>query len=140
MGNTLWIESRGRPRAETQRDLSILGKLDRELDKLAMRLGVTTLSSFYDDSVLIESYAELAEEAAVKAESPVPKWFDSIKGLETIKALRDRLQNDFGEVNWRPEKSKQHWPQHLLDEMKFCQAVLEDAVAQEQQFRLLIVP
>jgi len=92
MGNTLWIESRGRPRAETQRDLSILGKLDRELDKLAMRLGVTTLSSFYDDSVLIESYAELAEEAAVKAESPVPKWFDSIKGLETIKALRDRLR------------------------------------------------
>jgi len=140
MGNTLWIESQGRPGVETHNDMSVLLRLDKPLDALADKLGVARLTTFYDYSPLNEAFDDLLDEDS-KTESPAgPVWFDSAKGLESVKALRLHLETDFASLNWSPSKSQTQWPQLLMDDLKFCQTVLEEAVRRGQAFRLMIVP
>lgn len=134
MGNTIWIEAQGRPGSETHDDMSVLLRLDKPLDALATKLGVTKLSDFYDYRELLENFGDDEEEL------PDPSWFDSVKGLETVKSLRQHLEQDFDELEWKPDESEAHFPQTIMDDLKFCESVLEEAVAKGQKFRLLIVP
>lgn len=134
MGSTIWIEAKGRPGDETHSDLSILKALDKELDVLADKLGVVKLTDFYDYRQLLEEFGDDGEGL------PDPSWFDSAKGLHTVKSLRDLLERDFDALNWKPDDSTRHFPKSLSEDLEFCQTILEEAVARGQPFRLLIVP
>jgi hypothetical protein len=46
MGNTAWIDVRGRAASETHHDMNVLLRLDQRLDALAVSLGVTSSLSF----------------------------------------------------------------------------------------------
>jgi hypothetical protein len=71
MGNTIWLEVRDRPGAETHHDLSILHGLTVELDALAKRLGVTPPSDFYDYSPVEAPRIEMTASPAAGAADPV---------------------------------------------------------------------
>jgi hypothetical protein len=134
MGNTVWIDVRGRSGSETHDDMNVLLRLNQQLDVLAVSLGVTKLTEFYDYRELILSYEGDGEEI-------VPdQWFDSTNGLVTFKALRLCLESNWDALGWTPDKFKQHWRRTLMDHLEFCEKVLEQAVLNEQEFRLLIVP
>jgi hypothetical protein len=133
MGSTTWIDVYGRSGAETHRDMNVLNRLDEELDVLAAKLGVAKITSFYD-------YRELIiESGAVETEWPAPVWFDSGDGLATFAALHKILASDWHALNWKPEKSTDHWPASLMEHLSFCQSILEEAVLSESKFRLMIV-
>jgi len=134
MGHTIWIDVDGRSGTETHHDMGVLHRLDKHLDALAEKLGVTRLTAFYDYRELNAAYDEAGEEL------PGPEWFDSAKGLEAFTALRLRLEEDWDAINWKPDKSEQHWPQSLMDDLRFCESLLEQAVLKGQRFRLMIVP
>jgi hypothetical protein len=130
MGNTAWIDVRGRAGSETHHDMNVLLRLDQRLDVLAVSLGVTKLTEFYDYRELIFSYDE---------EIVPGQWFDSANGLATFKALRLSLETDWDALGWTLNESQQHWRRTLMDDLGFCEKVLEQAVLNEQEFRLLIV-
>jgi hypothetical protein len=134
MGNVIWIDIRDRPGSETHNDLGVPLELDKQLDVLAEKLGVAKITSFYDYRELIKALGDDQEEL------PEPVWFDSNVGLATFKALRVCLEANWDALEWTPDKSQQHWPQSLMDDLRFCQSVLEEAVLKGQAFRLLIVP
>jgi len=146
VGHTIWIDTKGRPEAE-HTDMSVLLRLDKELDALAEKLGVEKLTNFYDYSVLQDEYGDLdeageedADETGEESETPAGSWFDSAKGLQTVKALRSQLLKDFSALSWAPDESRRHWPQSLLEDLELCESTLSEAVANGWQFRLLIVP
>jgi hypothetical protein len=133
MGNTIWIEVRGRPANETHEDMNVLHALEKHLDVLAEKLGVTSLTDFYDYGEPLANFGDAEDEL------PDPSWFDSAKGLESFGTLRACLEKNFASLDWRPVGSEQHYPQTLFEQLQFCQSVLEEAVRKGQQFRLLIV-
>jgi hypothetical protein len=133
VGNTIWIEVQGRPVEGTHHDMNVLNALSKPLGVLARKLGVNAPSDFLDYTELLAAYDESDDEL------PGPAWFDSGKGLETFRALRISLENDFGALEWKPEESQQHYPQRLLDHLRFCESILEEAVANAEKFRLLVV-
>jgi hypothetical protein len=139
VGQTIWIDVRGRPGSETHNDMSVLLRLDRELDALAEKFGVAKLSDFHDTSQLIDEYKSILEEAGVDSSVPDPSWVDSSTGLETVTTLRLHLERDFSVLNWQPDKSRKHWPENLLNDLRFCEKVLNEAVSNAQPFRLMIV-
>jgi hypothetical protein len=109
-------------------------RLDKQLDVLAEKLGVAKITSFYDYRELIKAYD------SDKEALPDPVWFDSAIGLATFKALRLCLEGNWGALDWTPNNSQEHWPQSLMDNLRFCESLLEDALLKGQSFRLLIVP
>jgi hypothetical protein len=135
MGHTAWIDVRGRAAAETHCDMNVLLRLDQQLDVLACSLGVTKLTEFYDYRELILNHD------GEEGEEEVPdEWFDSTKGLATLKALRLCLEANWDALGWIPGESQQHYPRMLMDHFRFCEKTLEEAVLKGQEFRLLIVP
>jgi hypothetical protein len=149
MGSTVWIEVEGRPGAETHNDMNVLLQLEKPLDALAEKLGVSKLSSFFDWSVMdAAADAELpAISGAVELEAgdgtatpPDASWSGSASGLAAITALRRRLEEDWDALAWTPERSQQHWAKSLMEDLRFCQTILEDAVETGRRFRLVIVP
>lgn len=116
MGNAIWIEVQGRPGAETHEDLRALHRLSERLDGMAATLRVTAPSAFFDYSPLFPP--EEREPAS---------WFDSKQGLETVAALRRRLEGDDA------------WPAALMEELAWCERVLVEAVRDDRPFRLMIV-
>jgi hypothetical protein len=134
MGNTAWIDVRGRAGSETHHDMSVLLRLDQRLDVLAVSLGVTKLTEFYDYRELISKHDRDDEEIVAD------QWFDSTSGLATFRALRLFLESNWDAFGWTPDESEQHWRRTLMDDLGFCEKVLEQAVSNEQEFRLLIVP
>jgi hypothetical protein len=130
----LWIEARGRAGSETHQDMSVLLHLVASLDVLSARLEVAKLSSFFD-------YSQL--ETAFDIEGPhvcKPAWSRAIDGLDAVKALRVALQDDFAILGWAPRAGEEHWPHSVMEDLQWCQNVLERAVADGQAFRLLVVP
>ncbi len=113
--------------------MSALHNLQEPLEALADKLGVAKLTSFYD-------YSEL--ERAYDDGEPIctPEWFDSASGLRAVTQLRSTLEDDFGALEWKPGKGEAHWPAELLRDLRFCEAVLKEAVANGREFRLLVVP
>ena len=156
MGNTIWVEVRGRPVKETANDSSTMYRLMDNLDALAQRLGVAKLSGFYDFSALEEAYGDLDEtddddsadeetaeeerELTLEERQAKGEWFDSAEGLKAIRALRQRLAEHFDELGFTPSQSTGHWPKQLMDELTITERILEAAAASQQDFRLLIVP
>jgi len=162
MGDTIWIEAQGRAGRETHNDMSVLLRLDKYLDVLAEKLGVAKLTEFYDYGAMADDFddddadggkdddeidesdgdeedddSEEEERDDVQLTGRV--WFDSAKGLETVKTLREHLEKDFDALNWKPDESRRHFPRSLLEDLQFCQTILDEAVANGRKFHLLIV-
>ncbi len=156
MGHTIWVEVHGRSLKETADDSSIMHRLMDNLDELAGRLRVRKLSDFYDYSELEEVYGDLEEEDSdsndSEGEDEIPaeptleerqakgEWFDSSEGLKSISALRQRLSERFEDLEFRADSSTDHWPKRLMEELATSEAILKEAAARGQRFRLLIVP
>jgi hypothetical protein len=124
MGSTIWIDVRGVPGDEVHEDMNVLLALGKWLDAVAIMLGVTPLTRFYD-----YAYDEDAK----------PTWFDAKDGFRAVHALRDALELDFTILDWVPDESTPHWPEALLEHLRACERVLEHAVASKRRFRLMIV-
>ena len=147
MGHTIWVDVQGRPADETPGDSSIMLRLMEKLDVLADKLHVPQLSAFYDYTELDKAYgAPTAEGDGIGSESASigrqvsGSWFEAADGLKSIKALRQRLSENFAELDFTADRSKGHWPGALMDELRSAEAILERATAKNQRFRFLIVP
>jgi hypothetical protein len=51
----------------------------------------------------------------------------------------DVVISDWPALNWNPGKGQEHWPANLMEDLAFCQTVLEDAVSNNAKFRLMII-
>jgi hypothetical protein len=92
------------------------------LASLAQELGVWPLTTFYNDD-------PAAGDKAQNAESPAAaEWFDPTRGLETIRALRDRLQT-------KGDGADIQAPQAVA-ELTDLEGVLVAAQANKARFRL----
>src|SRR5689334_24031523 len=69
-----------------------LVKAQAELKQLATELNVLPLSAFY--SYDLETLEEFLDQEALEQakKQDIPEWFEPEAGLETVRALRDRLQ------------------------------------------------
>ncbi|HXY32984.1 MAG TPA: hypothetical protein VEI07_02090 [Planctomycetaceae bacterium] len=143
MGTTIWVDVEGRPEDDVPPDHSIMFQLMDELDELSDRLKVAKLSEFCDYSVMAGEFAEELAGLELPLEdenNPSGRWFDPGRPLEAVRAIHDRLSADFTALSWVPDRSRDHWPTVLMEELQHCRTVLEEAQARGQKCRLLIVP
>lgn len=162
MGHTIWVDVQGLPFNETTEDNSTLHRLMDNLDALAEKLGAQKLSEFYDYSELEDAYGDFADESEdaedfdidVEADAeielpPEPsledrqakgEWFDPAVGLESVRKLRQQLDTRFDDLGFKPDRSNSHWPKQLMNELRYVEGVLTDAVSRGKRFRFLIVP
>lgn len=148
MGDTIWVDVRGRPPGEALPDNSLMLRLEKQLDRLCRKLNVPKLSEFYDYSELEAQYGDLGDDEGEPGEAgPAGDdgheggvWFDPDPALAAVRALRDHLARHPEDLGFKPDRSRAHWPADLREELRYCQSVLEEAVARGRQFRFLIVP
>jgi hypothetical protein len=148
MGHTIWVDVRDRPKDQDDReDCSIMLRLEAHLDGLCQALNVRKLSDFYDYSELERAYADFDEEsestpdsAPLDSDQPPGAWYDAGQALAAVRALREHFVHDPNDLGFEPDRSRQHWPERLMEELKHCETLLEKAVSGGRQFRFLIVP
>jgi hypothetical protein len=146
MGQTIWVDIEGREKGELPDDNSIMLRLAEQLDKLADKLHVTKLTQFHDYSALSAEYADLSEEEIPHGKDNDPHgkaadgaWFDPQGALISVRTLCDHLTQHPEDLGFVPDAGQRHWPATLIQELKRCQAVLQDAAAHGRLFRFLIV-
>ncbi len=152
MGDTLWIEVREtRTNPGPGDDNSITLRLLGRLDTLCERLRVAKLSDFYDDSSAAAEYLDWMQqdaESGLISESEVPnldpadlepRWFDPGPALAAVRALVAHLEQRPDDLGFRPDASRAHWPEQLMDELRGLVAALTEAVACGQPFRFYVV-
>jgi hypothetical protein len=152
MGDTLWVEVRDtRTSPGPGDDNSIMLQLQRRLDRLCEHLQVAKLSDFYDSSELAAQCLEwmrqdaetgLLPGRAVPAPDPSvlePRWFDPGPALAAVRALIAHLEQHPDDLGFRPDASRAHWPDRLMEELRGCASALTEAVARGQPFRFLLV-
>lgn len=148
MGHTIWVDVRDRPKDQDDReDCSIMLCLEAHLDGLCQALSVQKLSGFYDYSELERAYGGLDEESEWTSDSPpldsdqpTGAWLDPEPALAAVRALREYLARNPNDLGFEPDRSRQHWSEELMKELKHCEALLEKAVLCGRPFRFLIVP
>jgi hypothetical protein len=142
MGDTIWVDVRGRPKGELPPDNSIMLRMKDQLDRLSRKLKVPKLSDFYDYSELEAQYGDFMEDedGSKGAGWPSGSWFDPAKALAAVRAIHDHLGRHPEDLRFKPGPSRAQWPGELLEELKHCQTVLEEAVARGRPFRFLLVP
>lgn len=141
MGNTIWLEvNDGATTVGDQADCSFPLLLQKELDGLAERLGLTKLSAFHDYSTVAQELGDELGELPEGVEMPAPAWFDAKEGWTAIAALLRALQEHPEELRFKASKSKAHWSASLVDDLQYLKAGLEQPAARGHKFRLLVVP
>jgi hypothetical protein len=148
MGDTIWVDVRGRSREDVPPDNSIMLRLKDQLDRLSGKLNVAKLTDFYDYSELEAQYGDQGDNedesedgiGTDDAHQAKGSWFDAGQALAAVRALRDHLVQHPEALGFKPDRSRAHWPGYLMDELQDCQTVLEEAVARGRPFRFLIVP
>jgi hypothetical protein len=60
--------------------------------------------------------------------------------LTAVLAIYHHLVEHPEELGFEADPPRKHWPEDLMQELKHCRSVLEEAVSRGQQFRLLVVP
>lgn len=146
MSDTIWVDVQGRAEDDLPADNSILLQLEKQLGKLASKLGVPNLTTFYDYSVLGDEFGDFAEDAesgdgnavADQSES-LGTWFDPDAALASVRALHQHLLLQPNDLGFKPGAAQAHWPADLMSELEHVQSMLKDAVAQNKKFRFLIV-
>jgi|SRR6185437_8205864 hypothetical protein len=145
MGHTIWVDIQGREKDKVPDDNSIMLRLAEQLDRLADKLHVAKLTQFYDYSALEAEYADLFEEQIPPGKGNYPHgktggaWFDPQDALMSVRTFCDHLTQYPEDLGFVPAAGQRHWPATLIQELKGCQAMLEDAAARRRRFRLLIV-
>ena len=115
MGDTLWLQvKRAGKVTGGERDNTIMLRLERELDELAVELGVTRPSS-------------------------LRTWTKATIGHEAINAILHALQESPPRVRYPPDPSRAHWPDMLLQELTHCVGVLKVADGDGCSIRFRIV-
>ena len=142
MGNTIWVDVRGRKKKEPLRDNSIMLNLEKQLDGLAPKLNVAKPSEFFDYSELISQFEDEFDEDTLAAvnETTRESWFHPASALASVRALRSHLEHHFEDLGFKPDKSRSHWPASLMEDLRHCEEVLEMAATSGREFRFLIVP
>ena len=75
-------------------DRTVLAKSSKAIDTLARSIGIAPLSAFY--SYGLETLADIADDETIeqmRASGHVPTWYIPQAGLDTVRALRDRLHD-----------------------------------------------
>ena len=146
MGDTIWVDVQGRAEGDLPLDNSIMLRLDERLDKLAAKLGVPKLTTFYDYSAKEDEFGDFAEgdeeeeePTEASASTPRGKWFDPAPALKAVTAIRQHLTRYPADLGFRPDASRSHWPADLMEELEGVQPVLEQALAEGKTFRFLVV-
>lgn len=147
MGATIWVDVEGRTEDDLLSDNSIMLRLEEQLARLSGKLGVPNLADFYDYSEMEEQFADRPDDdahddAVDDDEEPTPRgaWFEPAQALAAVRAIHDHLEQHPADLDFKPDASRQHWPSDLMEELKDCRGVLEDAAANGKKFRFLIVP
>ena len=141
MSDTIWLEiSGGIEKTGGDRDNSMMLKLCADLDALADKLGVPKLSSFFDDSALVDEYAEELEDVDVDIPPADPVWFDAGAGSQVVGALLSALRDGSAERGTKLDASRADWRAMLLEELEYCHGALKEAAQRSQRFRFLVVP
>ena len=143
MSETIWVDVRGRSKEDLPQDNSIMLRLKDQLDRLSMKLNVAKLTDFYDYGELEAEYGDLDSAGDLVSgdeDQSRGSWFDSGQALAAVCTLHAHLVQHPEELGFTPAPSQAHWSGQLMEELKHCQAVLEEAVAHGRPFRFLIVP
>lgn len=148
MGHTIWVDVRGRSKDDVPQDNSIMLRLESQLAQLSTKLNVPKLSEFYDYSELESMYGDFDgeddepedENLPVKEGQAAGLWFDPSPALTTVLAIYNHLVQHPEDLGFEADPPRKHWPGDLMQELKHCRTVLEEAVSRGQQFRFLIVP
>jgi hypothetical protein len=157
MGDTIWVEVRGRPLEETGADLSFLLRAIFPLDELAAGLGVPAPSGFLDYTEVERDMQDIIDppegrgrgrgghrrpEESVAEREAVGKWFDAAAGLATVRALHRHLEVHPDAVRFKEaaERDERRCREELMNDLRRCERMLAEAVAEGRRFRLLIVP
>lgn len=134
MSDTIWLETTdGGEKVGGERDNSQLLKLNEELDALASRLGAVALTSFYDNSALVEGYDE---ELGENAPEPEAVWFDAGVGRQSFEKILGAVRQDRAVLG----KAHSGKANDLIEELEYCLGLLVDAEKRSGQFHLLVVP
>jgi hypothetical protein len=148
MGDTIWVDVQGRGEDDLPSDNSIMLRLEKQLNKVAGKLGVPKLTTLYDYSAMEDEFGDFDEDddaddeksgEASKAPASPGQWFDPAPALKAVAAIRQHLSQHPDDLAFKPDASRSHWPNDLMNELEHVQAVLEDAVSRGKQFRFLIV-
>ena len=119
MGDTIWVDVQGRAEDDLPSDNSIMLRLERQLDKLAAKLGVPKLTTFYDYSAMEAEFADFAEgddahdedsDEVSKAPASPGQWFDPAPALKAITAIRQHLAQHPDDLGFKADASRSHWP------------------------------
>jgi hypothetical protein len=148
MGHTIWVDVEGRADDDLPSDNSMMLRLDKQLDKLAAKLGVARLTTFYDYSELEDEFDEPPdgegdaddEGASAGDAGSGGAWFDPAAALAAVRAIRQHLLRRPADLGFKPDAPRAHWPANLMEELEHVQGVLEDAAARNKRFRFMIVP
>ena len=135
MGHTIWVEVEGKTQDPSEN--SIMHRLMEELDALCQELGVSTLSSFYDYSVLAKEYGQEIDGLDLQQSG---RWFDPAPCLKTVKALSSYLSVRPAALDFSHDSRRKHRRPRLIQELESCESTLEDASLRGRKFRFLIVP
>jgi hypothetical protein len=71
---------------------------------------------------------------------PVDVWFEPGEGRRSVAALLEELRAHPEKLKFKADRSRSHWPAALLEDLEYCRIALDDAVARNGRFRLLLVP
>jgi hypothetical protein len=148
MGHTIWVDVRGRAKDDPLQDNSIMLRLQSQLDDLSTKLNVVKLSEFYDYSELETTYGDFdcegdeTEDGNLTVEDGQDEgaWFNPGPALTAVRAIHDHLVKHPEELGFEADPSQSHWPGDLMEELAYCQSVLEEAAKRRQEFRFLVVP
>ena len=140
MGNAIWIQTQDKQDApDSDRDLIYINDLSDLLDMLCEKMGVTEIVDFHDYSEMAKEFEEEFKEAGINEPDPEAQWYDPEPALTTFNALISALEKDFSQLEYTPEGTDDQTENELMDELRYCQTFLQNAIAVGQKFRLLIL-
>jgi hypothetical protein len=136
MGHTIWVDTQGRPKDSACQDNSIMLQVQDQLDGLSTKLNVPKLSEFYDYSECKEMYGDIDTES----DAMEGDWHDPGPALTAVRIIHDHLVQHPEDLGFVAAPSQKHWPTDLMEELRHCRSVLEEAASRGWPFRFLIVP
>ena len=138
MSMTIWLNIRsGEKYKSIDDDLSALFAQQENLDALAVKLGVTSLTGFFDDTDLRYNMDEVGEfeESDDGWPADAAAWHDAALVLQTVQALQNHLV-----ANPQALPEVDGWSQqNVVDDLATLIPGLEAAMKGSQSVHLLVV-
>src|SRR5258705_7780284 len=124
MGVALYIALEKKiPGVDTMIDGKMLNKAEKQLEKVAKRLGVRPLMDFFSTSA--DEASDLLGDDVAGIDIPAAQWFAAEEGLKTVDAL-------LAEANVEPDLKP------AKDDLLGCQRVLREALKHGVRWQLAI--